>query len=210
MKNIRRVNDLTGKRFGRLEVIGMDDKDTRKTYWVCKCDCGNIKSIRSDALIEGKTISCGCRKKEQDRINLEANHKHKQSGTRLYNIWLGMKGRCYNPNNARYMSWGGRGIEVCEEWKNSFENFYEWALANGYDDNLSIDRIDNDGNYEPSNCRWATIAEQCNNRRSNINVRIGNTTKSLKEWCDIFQLEYGVVNARYDRGIESLEELFKA
>lgn len=210
MKQIRKVRDLTGQRFGKLTVIGIEETETRKTFWVCQCDCGNMKVVRSDSLICGAIKSCGCLKKQQDRINLTANHSHKMSGTRIYQEWQGMKGRCYNPNDPRFDRWGGRGIEVCEEWRNSFESFYEWALANGYKENLTIDRIDNDGDYTPSNCRWATQQEQSRNRSSNINITIGNATKTLTEWCEIFELPYKTIVARYHRnGFISLDDLFK-
>lgn len=203
------VNDLTGKRFGRLTVIGVEDNGKRKTYYVCQCDCGNVKVVRSDALISGVTKSCGCIKKEQDKTNLTANHSHKMSGTRIYETWQDMKRRCYNKQNTRYDRYGGRGITVCEEWLNNFESFYNWAINNGYADNLTIDRIDNDGNYEPSNCKWSTVKEQCNNRSSNINITIGNATKSLMGWCEIFNVDYKKVHARYQRnGYESIDRLF--
>ena len=193
------VNDLTGKRFGRLTVIGVEDNGKRQTYYACQCDCGNVKVIRADALVGGCTVSCGCKKKEQDRINLTANHSHKMSGTRLYVIWNGMKGRCNNPNDPRYDRYGGRGISVCEEWNTSFQSFYDWAISNGYSEELTIDRIDNDGNYEPSNCRWSTNKEQCNNRATNINIKIGNATKTLTEWCEIFDVDVARTMARYHR-----------
>lgn len=203
------LNDLTGKRFGRLVVLGVDDRETRKTYYNCLCDCGNTKSVRSDSLICGAIRSCGCLKKEQDRVNLEANHSHKMSGTRIYEIWQGMKGRCYNKNDPRYHRYGGRGIIVCDEWKNDFSTFYEWAKENGYDDTLTIDRKDNDGNYEPSNCKWTTVKEQCNNRSTNVKITIGNSTRSLQEWCEIFDLDYKAIHARYDRnGFIGINELF--
>ena len=203
------VNDLTGKRFGRLTVIGVEDNGKRKTYYACQCDCGNVKVIRSDALIGGCTVSCGCKKKEQDRINLTANHSHKMSGTRLYSIWNGLKGRCNNPNDPRYDRYGGRGISVCEEWNTSFQAFYDWAISNGYSDDLTIDRIDNDGNYDPTNCKWSTSKEQCNNRSSNINIKIGNTTKTLTEWCEIFGVDTKRTMARYSRdGFVSIDRLF--
>ena len=138
------VNDLTGKRFGRLTVIGVEDNGKRKTYYACQCDCGNVKVIRADALVSGCTVSCGCKKREQDRLNLTANHSHKMSGTRLYNIWSGLKGRCNNPNDPRYDRYGGRGISVCDEWNTSFQSFYDWAINNEYSEDLTIDRIDND------------------------------------------------------------------
>ena len=193
------VNDLTGKRFGRLTVIGVEDNGKRQTYYACQCDCGNVKVIRADALVGGCTVSCGCKKKEQDRINLTANHSHKMSGTRLYVIWNGLKGRCNNPNDPRYDRYGGRGISVCEEWNTSFQAFYDWAISNGYSEDLTIDRIDNDGNYEPTNCKWSTNKEQCNNRVTNINIKIGNTTKTLTEWCEIFDVDVARTMARYHR-----------
>lgn len=203
------VNDLTGKRFGRLTVIGVEDNGKRQTYYACQCDCGNVKVIRADALVGGCTVSCGCKKKEQDKINLTANHSHKMSGTRLYNIWVGLKGRCNNPNDARYDRYGGRGISVCEEWDKSFQSFYDWAVSNGYSDDLTIDRIDNGGNYTPTNCKWSTSKEQCNNRSSNINIKIGNTTKTLTEWCEIFNVDTKRTMARYSRdGFVSIDRLF--
>ena len=121
-----------------------------------------------------------------------------------------MKKRCESHNDKRYCDYGGRGIKVCEEWHN-FINFYNWAIQNGYSEDLTIDRIDNNGNYEPSNCRWSTNKEQANNRRTNINITIGNTTKTMTEWCDIFNLEYNVVNARYHRNDNIiLDDLFRA
>ena len=199
MKDKSKVHDLTGQKFGLLTVIGLAETDTRKTYWVCKCDCGNMKTVRSDSLLCGAIKSCGCIKRKQDEVNLTKNHRHKMSGTRIYSEWQGMKGRCYNKGSARYADWGGRGIEVCEQWRNSFESFYTWAMANGYQDNLTIDRIDNNGNYCPENCRWVGQQEQCRNRRSNINITIGNSTRTLMEWCEISQVDYTNVNARYHR-----------
>lgn len=207
MKNVK--NDLTGRRFGRLSVIGVDDRGTRKTYFWCECDCGTVKSIRGDGLLSGRIVSCGCKKREQDRINLEANHKHKMSHTRPYEIWQGIKGRCYNKNDARYSRYGGRGITVCEEWREDFSAFYKWALANGYRDDLTIDRIDNNKGYSPDNCRWADQETQSRNRASNVKIRIGNATRTLVEWCEIFDLNYKTVYARYRRnGFIGINELF--
>ena len=207
MKRVK--NDLTGQRFGRLTVIGVDDRNTRKTYFYCQCDCGKVKSVRSDGLISGAVRSCGCLKKDQDRINLTANHKHKMSHTRPYEIWQGMKGRCYNIHDARYDRYGGRGITVCDEWKDNFSEFHQWALNNGYRDDLTIDRIDNDKGYSPENCRWADSETQCRNRRTNIKITIGNSTRTLIEWCEIFNVDYRMVNARYHRnGFIGINELF--
>lgn len=205
----RPFEDLTGKRYGRLVVIGRDNRESRKTYFMCRCDCGNMKSVRADSLKAGLIRSCGCMKKEQDRTNLTANHSHKMSGTRLYQIWQGIKKRCYNPHDARYDRYGGRGIKVCDEWRQDFSAFYGWAMQNGYDETLTIDRIDNDGDYCPENCRWSNQQEQARNRSSNIRITIGNATKTLTEWCEIFQVDSRVVLSRYHRnGFIGIDELF--
>lgn len=211
MKNMRRVNDLTGKRFGMLTVLGIDDRGTRKTYWMCQCDCGNVKSVRSDSLQNGAIKSCGCLKKKQDAMNLTSNHSHKMSGTRLFGEWQGMKGRCFNKNNARFARYGGRGITVCDEWRDDFSAFARWAAENGYDDKLTLDRIDNDKSYSPENCRWADARTQSRNRSTNVSVTIGNSTRTLTEWCEIFHLDPHTVFARYRRnGDCGLEHLFNS
>ena len=211
MKNMRRVNDLTGKRFGMLTVLGIDDRGTRKTYWMCQCDCGNVKSVRSDSLQNGAIKSCGCLKKKQDAMNLTSNHSHKMSGTRLFGEWQGMKGRCFNKNNARFARYGGRGITVCDEWRDDFSAFARWAVENGYDDKLTLDRIDNDKSYSPENCRWADARTQSRNRSTNVSVTIGNSTRTLTEWCEIFHLDPHTVFAGYRRnGDCGLEHLFNS
>lgn len=192
-------NDLTGQRFGRLTVIAPHDCGERKIRYICQCDCGNVKIVRSDCLIYNGTKSCGCLKKEQDKINLTANHSHKLSGTNLYKRWYGIKKRCYNVHDPRYHRYGGRGIKMCDEWKNDFKAFYDWPNENGYKEELSIDRIDNDGDYTPDNCRWISNKEQCNNRVTNINITIGNSTRTLEQWCEIFQVDYKKTYARYCR-----------
>lgn len=170
MKGLRK--DLTGQVYGRLKAIRVDEVlSTRKTYWVCECECGNIKIVRSDSLQDGRVKSCGCLKKEQDRKNLEANHSHKMSKTRIYTEWQGIKSRCLYVNNDCYERYGGRGIKICDEWIESFESFRDWSFKNGYSDILTIDRINNNGNYEPGNCRWVDNKTQCNNRRSNIIIK---------------------------------------
>lgn len=189
MKDINKVHDLTNQKFGLLTVVELEITNSRKTYWKCLCECGNYKTARSDSLICGAIRSCGCMKKQQDRVNLTANHSHKMSGTRLYHIWVGMKGRCSNPNNQDYKRYGGRGITVCKEWVDSFANFMEWANKHGYSKKLTLDRIDYNGNYEPDNCRWATPKEQSNNRSSNRMVTIGDETMNVTQWCEKFGIK---------------------
>lgn len=216
MKDISKVHDLTGQRFGRLTVIGIHDTNTRKTFWVCQCDCGGIKIARSDSLLRGSIRSCGCMKREQDKNNLVSPSmiKAKEAGfnrghTRLYTIWQGIRKRCNDMHSPSYYRYGGRGISVCEEWDKDYLSFHNWAIENGYNENLTIDRIDNDGNYCPENCRWATATEQARNRSSNIKITIGNATKTLTEWCNIFELDYANVNSRYSRnGFIGIDELF--
>lgn len=155
--------DLTGQRFGRLTVIKRaPNGNCGNTRWECKCDCGKTTYSDSKQLRRGITQSCGCYHKE---LCGDQHRKHGLSGTRLHRIYYRMRERCYRPDNDNYRWYGARGITVCSEWMNSFSQFAEWALASGYQDNLTIDRINPDGNYEPTNCRWITIQEQQKNRR---------------------------------------------
>lgn len=183
----RRIEN--GDRFGKLTVIGVEHKgNDRKWYYKCKCDCGNTTVVRSNALTTGNTKSCGCSK---------GNHgTHKKSKNRLYHIWIGMRERCNNKKNNAYDRYGGRGIVVCDEWQDNYLEFEKWALSNGYADNLSIDRINVNGNYSPSNCRWATAQEQADNKRSNILITIGKITHNLQQWCDIYNITRSTVNTR--------------
>lgn len=170
--------DLTGKRFGRLTVIEESGRKNGGVVWRCKCDCGNEVCVRSNTLRRGRTVSCGC-------YNRERATKHGMGRTRLHGIWSNIRYRCGNLNNSRASDYGGRGIKVCDEWANSFEAFRDWALANGYRDDLTIDRIDVNGDYEPSNCRWATLREQGRNKRNNVWLTCNGETHILTDWAKL-------------------------
>ena len=187
-----KFRDLTGQRFGRLTVIERSENHGKRVMWRCLCDCGNELITRGDALTEGKTQGCGCYNRERSS---EHHTKHGGSKTRLYREWLKVKTRCFNPKYSRYSDYGGRGICVCKEWSDSFEAFRDWAIANGYHDSLTIDRVNVNGNYEPSNCRWITNQEQQNNRRDNHYITYNGETHTITEWARIYGLsENGLVH----------------
>lgn len=172
--NMRYPNDLAGIRFGRLTVIekaGMSGEGKRgsRSLWLCRCDCGNEKIVSRNSLVTGNTNSCGCLEME---IKKTMHLKHGMAKTRLWNIWRGMRDRCSRERNNDYPHYGGKGIKVCEDWNRNFEAFKKWALKNGYEDDLTIDRIDNYGDYCPENCRWVTRKEQTRNRSITKTVTI--------------------------------------
>lgn len=191
-----------GKRFGKVVVIKKVIKNDKKYkyYWLCKCDCGNEKEIRNDCLKENKIISCGCyTKKIRAKNIIKATFKHGMSETKLYRIWADMKKRCLNKKVDRYKNYGGRGITICNEWL-GFESFKDWALSNGYKEGLSIERINVNGNYEPSNCTWINFKEQSRNRTTNIFVIYNNKKICLAELSEITRIDSKVLYMRYNRG----------
>lgn len=190
--------DLTGQRFGRLTVIKDSGKRTKykNVIWMCKCDCGNTFYARGGDLGIG-TLSCGCYKKEKTG---QLRRTHGKSQTRLHGIWLGMKARCTNPNVDYYSCYGGRGIKVCKEWEQDFEAFYSWALTHGYSDDLTIDRINNDMDYSPDNCKWSNQKEQANNRRNSRLVTFDGKTQSVQMWADEIGIDSKLIYYRLSRG----------
>lgn len=176
--------DRTGMRYGRLTVISLGEPTkSGQKRWLCKCDCGNFTNVYGSDLGK-KTNSCGCLMRERMRV-ARNNFKHGKINTRIYRLWGGIKRRCYNKSVDSYEHYGGIGIKMCDEWKNDFNAFYEWAIANGYKDDLTIDRIDYNGNYEPSNCRWVTQLEQQNNKRNNHYITYNGETHTAAEWSRI-------------------------
>ena len=198
--------DLTGQRFGRLTVMERaENAKDGHARWLCKCDCGGeIIVVRGD-LRDGKVKSCGCLRKETAAQIGASGALHGKRNTRLYSIWHSMKARCYNPKHKFYKIYGERGIIVCREWLNDFQAFYDWAMSHGYSDGLTIDRIDNNKGYAPENCRWATQKEQCNNLRTNRHYVVNGETRTLPEWCELFNIDYGKAKNRLRNGW-SIEE----
>lgn len=196
------MKDLTGQRFTRLTVISRAESKGGRPYWNCLCDCGNTKVVRGSHLTDGSTKSCGCWNKEvqaQFYRRFEGKPKSQLHSERLYRIWRGLRGRCNNPKAPKYHRYGGRGIRVCPEW-DDYKAFKSWALNNGYADNLSIDRIDNDGDYSPKNCRWATAKEQGNNTSKNHKVTINGETHTISEWASLTGISGRKIWARIHYG----------
>ena len=184
--------DLTGQKFGKLTVIERaENAKSGRVRWLCKCDCGGVTISQSNDLKSGRAKSCGCL-----RHTPPPNKTHGKSKTRIYRIRRAIIARCYNSNHEQYKDYGGRGITVCVEWLNSFTAFYEWAVASGYTDDLTIDRKDNNGNYEPNNCCWVTRKEQANNRRNNILVTYNGKTQSVTQLAEELGIDSAILRAR--------------
>lgn len=180
-------NNLISKKFGHLTVIQLDAEKTsahNRTYWRCRCDCGKERSLQPHQLTSGKVTSCGCKNKRTIQGAIISEHR------RLYNIYSSMVARCHNPKAISYKYYGEKGIFVCAEWRNSFQSFCKWALANGYKDTLTIDRCDNAKGYSPTNCRWATMHEQQCHKTNNVMYTNNGKTYSMREWCEILNVPY--------------------
>lgn len=207
----KEIKDLTGLKFGNLNIVENYGKIKGSTYWKCLCDCGNVKIINHYNLLKGKSTSCGCLKGQ--KISKKQT-THNKTNTKIYKLWMGIKSRCNNINNPKYKSYGGRGIKVCDEWQNDFMSFYNWTLANGYDENAkygecTIERINVNGNYEPNNCTFKNLKEQANNKTTNVFVEYNGETHTLKQWSEIFNLKYKSMVNRYHLYLDGKTEFIK-
>lgn len=214
LKSGRRTNcsgyahdKVVGKKFGRLTVCSKFISENGKRKFLCKCDCGNEVYVLTKHLISGHTQSCGCKIDKNFIGNISRTHG--MSETRIYGIWLKMRNRIHMKNIKEYKNYGGRGIKICKEWDESFENFCAWAMLNGYRYDLSIDRIDVNGNYEPSNCRWTTAKVQANNTRTNIYIEYNGERKTLAQWAEKYNIPYKTFYYRYVIANWSIDDCIK-
>lgn len=194
-------DNLIGNKYGLLTVVGIGKRGTysKGTFkqWHCICECGNEIDVRTTYLKSGHTQSCGC-------LRNKTITKHGMCHTRLYSIWQNMKARC-----EKHKNYAGRGIKVCDEWQSDFRIFHQWAISNGYKDDLELDRIDNDGNYEPSNCRWVTHLENNRNKRTNHFLTYNGVTRTLSEWQEVTGIPYQEIRRRLNSGKSIKEALTK-
>lgn len=205
MPKLGERKNLIGQRFGRLvvEKIDHEDYDKRGYFlqyrYLCRCDCGGTRIIPAESLKSGRANSCGCLHTEE---LLRRNYRHGMSKSALFIRYYHIKNRCYNPNSEFYHCYGGRGIKMCPEWlgENGLINFAEWALKNGFKENLTIDRINNDGDYAPDNCRWTTNKIQSNNRNNNVHITFNGETHTISEWSDIVGIRAKTLYNRRKQG----------
>lgn len=188
-----KLKDLTNQPFGHLTAIRIDkNPNNKRTKWICRCECGNYCVVASCDLLNGHTQSCGCKRFES------RNKIHGLAKTPLYGVWTSMKERCNCKNSVSYKYYGAQGITVCEEWKNDYLSFHNWAIASGYSEGLTIERINVNGNYCPENCKWIPLKMQSQNRNNTVYITDNKgITKSLFEWCTILNLSYRATYNRY-------------
>lgn len=209
---MKKINVPKGTRFGRWTIleeaspIYISGKPRRR--YKCQCDCGNIGIVRLECLRNGHSTSCGCLHKQRVSDTFKT-HGMSDNGnfTPLYDTWRNMKKRCNNPNTTEYNRYGGRGIKICKEWATDFQRFYDWAISNGYKEGLTIDRINNDGNYEPDNCRFVTMKVQGNNNSHNHYIEYNGTEYTLSTLSDALHIPYNIVRYRISHCGYNVEQL---
>lgn len=199
--------NLIGQRFGRWTVIEPAENKNGLTMWLCRCDCGTEKTVRTSHLKSGRSKSCGCHQYDHLR-NKPGNYPEEVRIKRLYRIWKNILRRCQSNNYPGYKNYGGRGIIVCEDW-NDYVLFARWALDHGYSKDLTIDRIDINGNYTPDNCRWVTMLEQSHNKRNNRLETINGVTKTVAEWSREYDIESNTLLRRLNKGMSITEAISK-
>lgn len=204
------TNDqMQSKRFGRLVVVAEAPRFNGRDMWFCKCDCGQTKTIAGRSLRSKNTSSCGCLQKEKTIANNKRNSAHGMCHTKIHRVWLHIKDRCNNSNCKSYCNYGARGILICDEWKNDFQAFYDYVsqLPHFGEEGYSLDRINNDGNYEPNNIRWATRKEQANNKRTNRFLEAFGEKHTVSEWSDILGISSKTILSRLRKGLTDIEAL---
>lgn len=191
--------DLTGQKFGRLTVVEISGRQNGHIMWKCVCKCGNIITVKGVHLRSGHTKSCGCYKSE---TAIQVHTTHGMSKKNIYSTWNGIIQRCENPNNRGFLDYGGRGITMCERWRDSFEAFYEDVskLPHFRENGYSLNRIDNNGNYEPNNVEWTDDITQANNKRNNRLITYNGKTQTLAQWADECGIKYHTLLIRLRRG----------
>lgn len=197
---MRRINheDIIGKRFNMLTIIGQGGRERGERTYLCRCDCGKLRTLRASRIVRGEQQSCGCLRQKHGWC-------HANRRSREWLTWSSLKGRCENPKCAGYERYGARGIVICERWRNSFANFIsDMGMC---PEGFQIDRIDNDGNYEPSNCRWVNRRQNMNNRSCSRRIKIDGIERGLAEWCEIFHAPYSRTRQRISRGWDPIKAL---
>lgn len=190
---------MVGEIFNYLTVIKEWRNDRSQIICECLCECGNTSIVPLHKLKSQRIKSCGCKR---NQLISKANSKHRGRNTILYSKWSAIKRRCLNPNDSHYHNYGGSGITICKEWKNSFEAFKEWSLSNGYKKDLTIERIDPKKGYSPSNCKWIEMSEQAKNKRNTVYIIYGGELKRIKEISDVERISAKTISSRYYRFIK--------
>lgn len=202
--------EMIGNKYGKLTVLKQINDLDKSKYFLCRCDCGNEKEVTKGNLIHGLVKSCGCllgKHLDEYRVN-GANYKHGLTNSKIYNIWSGMKRRTTDPKQENYKNYGGRGITVCDEWLDDFQSFYDWSMNNGYKEGLSIERVDTNGNYDPSNCRWIEPIDQYYNKRNTVLVEIDGIKKTYKEWTEQLGVNRWWIESRVRKGLYKKHYLY--